>query len=178
MKQIAVFCSAVDDIDSIHFHAARDLGTWIGQNHHTLLYGGCSLGLMECIAQYTKVTGGKVIGIVPTKLEENGNVSHLLDEVIYTSNLSDRKDKMIEMADVIVALPGGIGTLDEIFHVMAAASIGYHHKRIIFYNVEKFFQPLITYLESLKQQHFLRHENSYYFDVATNFEELQTLLNK
>lgn len=73
--------------------------------------------------------GGKVIGVVPAKLEENGKVSTLLDEEIHTRNLSDRKDIITEKSEVLVALPGGVGTLDEIFHVIAAASIGYHRKR-------------------------------------------------
>lgn len=78
--------------------------------------------------------GGKVIGVVPAKLEENGKVSTLLDEEIHTRNLSDRKDIITEKSEVLVALPGGVGTLDEIFHVIAAASIGYHRKKVIFYN--------------------------------------------
>jgi uncharacterized protein (TIGR00730 family) len=178
MKQIAVFCSAADNIDSIYFHAARDLGTWIGQNHHTLIYGGASLGLMECLAQYTKVTGGNIIGVVPSKLEENGIVSRLPNEIINTHNLSDRKDQMVATADAIVALPGGVGTFDEIFHVISAASIGYHHKRVIFYNVNHFFDPLLDCLKTIYQQHFLRHNMEHYLDVANNFEELETLLNQ
>ena len=93
-----------------------------------MIYGWASLGLMECVARAVKENGGKVIGVVPAKLEENGKVSTLLDEEIHTRNLSDRKDIITEKSEVLVALPGGVGTLDEIFHVIAAASIGYHRK--------------------------------------------------
>ena len=96
----------------------------MGETGKTLVYGGASLGLMECVAQAVKTNGGHIIGVVPAKLEENGKVSALPDRIINTRNLSDRKDMIVEESDVLVALPGGVGTLDEIFHVMAAASIG------------------------------------------------------
>lgn len=93
----------------------------MGQNGKTLIYGGANIGLMECVARAAKENGSMVMGVVPTKLEERGRVSDLLDVTFRTDNLSDRKDVMLHEADVVVALPGGVGTLDEIFHVMAAA---------------------------------------------------------
>lgn len=87
---------------------------------------------MECVARAAKENGSMVMGVVPTKLEERGRVSDLLDVTFRTDNLSDRKDVMLHEADVVVALPGGVGTLDEIFHVMAAATLDYHHKKSYF----------------------------------------------
>ena len=113
----------------MYFDSARQIGEWIGQTGKTLIYGGASLGLMECVARAVKENGGKVIGVVPTLLEEKNSVSTQPDEIIHTLNLSDRKDVMTEKSDILVALPGGVGTLDEIFHVIAAASIGYHQKK-------------------------------------------------
>ena len=107
MEKIGIFCSASENIDKMYFESARRIGEWIGQTGKTLIYGGANLGLMECVARTVKENGGKVIGVVPTKLEENGRVSSLLDEVIHTRNLSDRKDIMTEKSDVLVALPGG-----------------------------------------------------------------------
>ena len=134
MKKIGIFCSASESIDKMYFDSARQIGEWIGQTGKTLIYGGASLGLMECVARAVKENGGKVIGVVPTLLEEKNSVSTQPDEIIHTFNLSDRKDVMTEKSDILVALPGGVGTLDEIFHVIAAASIGYHQKKVIFYN--------------------------------------------
>ena len=96
MEKIGIFCSASENIDKMYFESARRIGEWIGQTGKTLIYGGANLGLMECVARTVKENGGKVIGVVPTKLEENGRVSSLLDEVIHTRNLSDRKDIMTE----------------------------------------------------------------------------------
>ena len=101
MEKIGIFCSASENIDKMYFESARQIGEWMGQKGKTLIYGGASLGLMECIARAVKENGGKVIGVVPAKLEENGKVSTLLDEEIHTRNLSDRKDIITEKMDYV-----------------------------------------------------------------------------
>ena len=119
-----------------------------------------------------KENGGHVIGVVPSKLEENGKESTYPDEIIATHDLSDRKDIILQQSDVLVALPGGIGTLDEVFHVMAAASIGYHQKKVIFYNADGFYNPLLAVLSELQTRGFTRHPLSSYYEVANTFNEL------
>lgn len=178
MEKIGIFCSASDNIDLLYFEKAKELGEWMGKQGKTLVYGGANLGLMDCVAQAVKENGGTVVGVVPSKLEENGRVSPLLDKIFKTNNLSDRKDILTEESDVLVALPGGIGTFDEVFHVMAASSIGYHNKKVIFYNIGGFYDELIAILNSLSEKHFARHPMSHYFDVANDLNELTNLLNK
>ncbi len=148
----------------------------MGETGKTLVYGGASLGLMECVAQAGKTNGGHIIGVVPAKLEENGKVSALPDRIINTRNLSDRKDMIVEESDVLVALPGGVGTLDEIFHVMAAASIGYHHKKVIFYNEDGFYDTLLKALKEIEEKGFARQPFSTYYDVANTLEELKQII--
>ena len=176
MEKIGIFCSASDVIDPIYFEKTRELGKWMGQNRKTLVYGGANLGLMECVAKSAKENGAFIMGVVPTKLEEQGAVSDLLDVTFRVDNLSERKDTMLRESDVLVALPGGVGTLDEVFHVVASASIGYHHKKVIFYNVNGFWNGLLDFLDSLKVSGFARRplENFYY--VANTWEELIDLL--
>lgn len=176
MYNIGVFCSACENINPRYFEEARKLGEWIGSNGHSLVYGGAALGLMECVARSVKESGGKVIGVVPDKLEEKNKVSSLLDEIYNTTNLSDRKDKMEELSDFMIAMPGGVGTLDEIFHVIAAGSIGYHDKKIIFYNIDGFYNKLISVLEDLQKEGFLRHSPDKYYQVANNLEELKSMI--
>ena len=173
MEKIGIFCSASDNIDKMYFESASQIGKWMGQTGKTLIYGGASLGLMECIARAVKENGGKVIGVVPAKLEENGKVSTLLDEEIHTRNLSDRKDIITEKSEVLVALPGGVGTLDEIFHVIAAASIGYHQKKVIFYNEHGFYDELLKALHTLEDKGFARQPFSTYYEVANTLNELK-----
>ena len=115
--------------------------------------------------------------LVPAKLEENGKVSTLLDEEIHTRNLSDRKDIITEKSEVLVALPGGVGTLDEIFHVIAAASIGYHQKKVIFYNEHGFYDELLKALHTLEDKGFARQPFSTYYEVANTLNELKEKIN-
>ena len=151
MKKIGIFCSASESIDKMYFDSARQIGEWIGQTGKTLIYGG----------------------VVPTLLEEKNSVSTQPDEIIHTFNLSDRKDVMTEKSDILVALPGGVGTLDEIFHVIAAASIGYHQKKVIFYNEYGFYDELLKALGTLESKGFARKPFSTYYEVANTLEELK-----
>ena len=173
MKKIGIFCSASENIDKMYFESARQIGKWMGESNKTLIYGGANLGLMECIAGAVKEYGGTVIGVVPSKLEENGKVSKYLDQMIHTQNLSDRKDIITEKSDILVALPGGVGTLDEVFHVIAAASIGYHQKKVIFYNDYGFYNELLKTLSTLEEKGFARQPFSSYYEVAETLKELK-----
>ena len=176
MERIGIFCSASEVIEPIYFEKTRELGKWMGQNRKTLVYGGANLGLMECVAQSAKENGAFIMGVVPTKLEERGAVSDLLDVTFRVDDLSERKDTMLRESDVLVALPGGVGTLDEVFHVVASASIGYHHKKVIFYNVNGFWQPLLDFLDSMKGSGFARRPLENFYQVANTWEELIDLL--
>ena len=176
MEKIGIFCSASEVIDPIYFEKTRELGVWMGQNRKTLVYGGANLGLMECVAQSAKENGAFIMGVVPTKLEERGAVSDLLDVTFRVDDLSERKDTMLRESDVLVALPGGVGTLDEVFHVVASASIGYHHKKVIFYNVNGFWQDLLDFLVSMKGKGFARCPLENFYQVANTWEELIDLL--
>ena len=176
MNKIAIFCSASDHIDPIYAEKASELGAWIGKTGKWLIYGGSNTGLMEAVARSAKEYGALILGGVPTKLEERGAVSDLLDVTFRAVNLSDRKDIMLQEADVAVALPGGVGTLDEIFHVMAAATIGYHEKKVIFYNVNGFWNGILEFLAGLETQHFAHRPLKNYFTVANTFDELKQLL--
>ena len=172
MEKIGIFCSAADSIETVFFEKAHELGIWLGKNKKTLVYGGANIGLMECVAQAAKAHGAFIMGVVPIKLEERGAVSDLLDVTFRVDNLSERKDTMLRESDILVALPGGVGTLDEVFHVMASASIGYHSKKVIFYNVNGFWDELFAFLNRLREQHFARRPWENFYLVANNYEEL------
>lgn len=176
MNKIAVFCSASDAIAPVFMEKAKELGTWMGQHRKWLVYGGSNTGLMEVLAKSAKENGAMIMGVVPTKLEEHGRVSDLLDVTFHSVNLSDRKDIMVQEAEVMVALPGGIGTLDEVFHVMASCSIGYHDKRVIFYNIDGFWNDILGFMKRLEEQHFAHRPLRNYFEVANTFDELTRLL--
>lgn len=174
--KIGVFCSANGQIDSDFFRATEQLGHWIAQNGHTLVFGGVNMGLMECVAQAVHEDGGRTIGVVPAIVEKTGRTSQYVDIEIACDNLTDRKQLMMDQSDVFVALPGGIGTLDEVFTVAASATIGYHQKLVVLYNIKDFWRPLITLLDDLQQRGMVRGEWQQYIKVANSLEELATML--
>lgn len=174
--KIGVFCSANGQIDSEFFHATEELGRWLAQNGYDLVFGGVNQGLMECIARAVHEGGGRTIGVVPTIVEKSGRTSQYVEVEIRCDNLTDRKQLMMDQADVFVALPGGIGTLDEVFTVAASATIGYHDKPVILYNLKGFWNPLIALLDDLQQRNMVRGQWQQYINVANSLEELATLL--
>lgn len=174
--KIGVFCSANGQIDSDFFRATEQLGHWIAQNGHTLVFGGVNMGLMECVAQAVHEGGGRTIGVVPAIVEKTGRTSQYVDIEIACDNLTDRKQLMMDQSDVFVALPGGIGTLDEVFTVAASATIGYHQKLVVLYNIKDFWRPLITLLDGLQQRGMVRGEWQQYIKAANSLEELATML--
>lgn len=176
MKSVAVFCAASENIAPGYFEAAAEVGTMLGRLGATLVYGGARFGLMEATAKAAKTAGARVVGVVPDILVERDRVSVLLDEQVPCRNLSERKDIMLERSDILVALPGGVGTLDEIFHVMAAATIGYHTKCVVLYNVNGFWNSLCATLDDMLQAGFVRGEFEKYMVVANNLKELEDLI--
>ena len=175
---IAVFCAASEAIAPYYVTAAKEVGTLIGEIGASLVYGGARFGLMEATAKAAKQAGAHIIGVVPDILVERGRVSTLLDEHIPCRNLSDRKDIMLAKSDILVALPGGIGTLDEIFHVMAAATIGFHSKRVVLYNVNGFWDSMVAMLDNFNAAGFIRGEMERFMAVANSIEDLDQLINE
>lgn len=178
MKSVAVFCAASENIAPGYFEAAGEVGAMLGRMGAALVYGGARFGLMEATAKAAKATGARVVGVVPEILVERDRVSSLLDEHIPCRNLSERKDIMLERSDILVALPGGVGTLDEIFHVMAAATIGYHAKRVVLYNVNGFWDGLISMLDEMNGMGFVRGGIEKYLFVANNITELERTIEE
>ena len=121
--KICVFCSANADIDCDFFRMTEELGQWAAKSGHSIVYGGVNQGLMECVAKAAHEEGGQTIGVIPTLVEKSGRVSQYVDVEMLCDNLSDRKQLMQDQSDVFIALPGGIGTLDEIFTIAASATI-------------------------------------------------------
>jgi hypothetical protein len=175
--KICVFCSANEQIDPVFFKRAEELGKWAAENGHTIVYGGVNQGLMECLGRAAHEAGGHTIGIVPTIVEKTGRLSDYVDIEIPCDNLSDRKQLMMDYADIFVALPGGIGTLDEVFTVAASATIGYHQKLVILYNTKDFWNPLITLLDDLQSRGMIRGQWHDYIKPVESIEELKELID-
>ena len=168
---ICVFCSA-NDVAPQYVAAAEKLGRWLGREGHTLVYGGANLGLMEAVARAAHEAGATVVGVVPAILEKTGRASDHIDVRVLCDSLDDRKAIMVERSDLFVALPGGVGTLDEIFTVVAAASIGYHHKRVVLLNIDGFWDSLLAMLDDLQSKGVLRPGLTETLTVVTEVEKV------
>lgn len=178
MKSVALFCAASENIAPLYFEAADEVGAMLGAMGAELVYGGARFGLMEATAKAAKAAGARIVGIVPDILVERDRVSMLLDEIVLCRNLSERKDIMLKRSEVLVALPGGVGTLDEIFHVAAAATIGYHSKRVLLYNAGGYWNAIVGALKEMENKGFLRGGFEKYISVAENIDELRDFIEK
>lgn len=176
MKHIGIFCAASQNLDAVYYEEALKVGQWIGRNGWTLVYGGANSGSMECVARGVHEAGGTVVGVVPQILESKRRASDFIDRLISCHDLNDRKQIMIEQSDVLMALPGGVGTLDEIFTLMAANSIGYQNKPVILYNESGYWDSLLALLEEYDRKSFINVPCSRYLKVVRSTDELEAFL--
>ena len=174
--KICVFCSANNQINAAFFQLTEELGHWAAENGHVIVFGGVNQGLMECLAKAVKEAGGQTVGVVPSIVEETGRTSQYNDRVVTCNNLSERKQLMLDESDVFIALPGGVGTLDEVFTVAASYTIGYHHKRVILYNMLGFWDATIAMLDDLQQRGMVRGRWRDYICVANSLQEIASLI--
>ena len=174
--KICVFCSANQQIDPEFFAMTEELGTWAAKNGHSIVYGGVNQGLMECLGKAVKAHQGQTIGVVPMIVERSGRLSDYVDIEIPCDNLTDRKQLMMDQSDVFIALPGGIGTIDEVFTVAASATIGYHDKLVILYNMKDYWNPLIAMLDELQSKGMIRGNWRDYIKTADSIEEISRLI--
>jgi len=138
-------------VDEIYKKAAEELGKLIGQGGHTLIYGGSRLGLMGILSKSVHDNGGKVIGIIPEHLQK---LAEGEDELIRAENMHHRKEIMELKSDAFIALPGGIGTLDEIFEILAGIQLKIHNKPISIINTNNYYEDLIKQLDKINKQGF------------------------
>lgn len=144
---IAVYCSARENIAGECFEDARRLGAWIGENGHMLVYGGLAMGLMEAVASATATAGGKVMGVVPETRQHRQHTSNTVS--IPVCSLHERKQIMEENADVFVALDGGFGTVDEVMSALATMSFFNEPKPMLLLNRNGLYDPLATMFDEM-----------------------------
>jgi uncharacterized protein (TIGR00730 family) len=153
MANICVFCSACDNIPEVYKKSAQELGKLLGENNHTLIYGGSRLGLMGILAESVQKNGGKVIGIIPEHL---GKLAQGENELIKAKNMHHRKELMELKSDAFISLPGGIGTLDETFEILVGIHLKVHKKPISIINTNGYYDDLIKQLNKIHKEGFAK----------------------
>lgn len=174
--KICVFCASNPQLEAEYFKRAEELGAWAAENAHSIVFGGHDAGLMHAVSKAAHEAGGQVIGVVPRVIERMGRLSPYMDVHIPTEDLTDRKQTMMLQSDAFVVMPGGIGTLDELFTVAAAATLGYHHKPIILYNIDGFWNSLAACLDDLGSRGVMRGDWRGNISVVTSLAELEAKL--
>ena len=166
MRNICVYCSSSSVIAPIYFDAARELGACIAARGDTLVYGGADLGLMGAVARAVHEGGGRVVGIIPQMLQDHGIGYDLADEIVITSDLRERKAQMAAFADAFIALPGGIGTLEELLEILTLRQLQDHTKPIVLLNTNDYYAPLFALFEHLFRERFAKPFGNLYHVAA------------
>ena len=179
IKTAAVYCGSSTPKNNVYTEAAAELGRFLAENNITLVFGGSSAGTMKVIADSVIENGGKATGVFPAELPEN-LLHNNLTEVYYSSSLAERKAKMIELADVLIALPGSIGTWDELFDALAVCKISRGKKSIpiIAMNINGFYTPLKQLLENSIEAGFSSQETAKLLNFVDNINDLYNFFEK
>lgn len=159
MQSICVFCGSNFGAREAYSEAARELGRTIAARGQQLVYGGSKVGLMGVLADAALAAGGAVVGVIPGALVER-EVAHTgLTELREVKSMHERKATMADLSDAFIALPGGAGTLEELFEVWTWGQLGHHEKPVGLLNVDGFFDPLLAFLDHQAGERFMRREH-------------------
>ena len=159
MRNICVYCGSSPGADPLFMTGAKALGRAIAESDRVLVYGGAKVGLMGALADSALAAGGEVIGIVPRALVEKDVAHQSLTKLHVVSSMHERKAMMAELSDAFIAMPGGLGTLEEFFEMWTWAQLGFHQKPLGLLGAQNFFAPLLQFLDLLVSQKFLRLEH-------------------
>ncbi len=178
IQRLAVYCGSAPGTDPAFAEAARDLGRTMVERGLDLVYGGGRLGLMGIIADTVIAAGGKTFGVIPRALVDK-EVAHTgLTELVEVTTMHERKAKMTELCDAFVCLPGGIGTLDEMFEAWTWNALGYHAKPFALLNVSGFWTPFLEFMEHVSDSGFLSRPRLGQLLVGESPDEVINLLDE
>jgi len=172
VQGVCVYCGSGKGLNPAYAVAARKLGKALADHNLRLVYGGGSLGLMGEVARATLGGGGKVTGIIPDFLGAREMMLKDVDELIVVESMHVRKQLMFDRADAFVALPGGIGTLEELVEQLTWSQLGRHRKPIVIANIEGFWDPFLKLLEHMKGDTFIRSGLDVHFNVVDRIEDV------
>jgi len=172
VRSICVYCGSGVGSKPVYTDAARTLGRTLAEAGIGLVYGGGSLGLMGEVARSTLKAGGRVTGIIPAFLSEREQMLRDVDELVVTEDMHQRKMLMFQKSDAFVALPGGIGTLEELVEQLTWSQLGRHKKPVIIANIDGFWTPFLRLLDHMRTDAFIREHLDVRFTIVDRAEDI------
>lgn len=172
MKSICVYCGSNPGRTETYSNAARHLGRALAEQGIKLVYGGASVGIMGVLADAVLDHGGQAVGVIPEALVKKEVAHHHLSELHVTGSMHERKMLMAELSEGFIALPGGIGTLEEIFEIWTWAQLGFHKKPFGMLNIDGYYNSLITFLDHTVAEQFVKQPHRSMLMVETDPETL------
>lgn len=176
ITSVCVYCASSTKIDSAYLEAARELGTLLGQRRIRLINGAGGIGLMSTTSDAVLAAGGEVTGVIPHFMVEQNWHHTGLTELVEVESMHERKQKMADLSDAVIALPGGCGTLEELLEIITWKQLGLYLNPIVILNVNGFFDPLLEMLEKAIDENFMRRQHGDIWKVAQTPEEAVELL--
>jgi uncharacterized protein (TIGR00730 family) len=173
---VCVFCGSSPGLSPVYAEAARKVGALLAGSSHTLIYGGGHVGLMGIVADSVMANKGEVIGIIPQFLVDREVGHYDITRLEVVQSMHERKKRMADLSDAFIAFPGGMGTLEELAEILTWKQLGLINNPVIIFNLNNFFTPLLTQLDHMVQEGFLRSENVEAIRVATSPEEILSLI--
>ena len=155
-REVVVYCASSAKIDPLYFDAASELGRLLAENDYTCINGAGKDGLMGALNNAVLEHGGRVRGVIPQFMVDAGWMHTLLTETIITETIHERKAAMVKSADAVIALPGGIGTLEELSEIITWRQLGLYRKPIIILNTNNYYQPLFLFFEKMVSEKFMK----------------------
>ena len=177
MKRVSIFCGSSSGTDGIYKKQAYLLGQTLAKQNVGIVYGGASVGLMGAVAEGALSENGKVIGVITHFLKDKELAHQNLTDLITLETMSERKTKIDELSDGVIALPGGFGTLDELFEMLTFAQLGFHKKPIAIFNINGYYDNLNLLLENMEKDGFLNKMNKKILLKSDNIDELLEKMN-
>ena len=176
MKRICVYCASSSKIDESYFEAAERLAAQLVSHDVTIVYGGGAAGLMGCIADSAIEHGGHVVGIIPKFMTEVEWQHKDLEEIHVVSDMHERKKKLLEGTDAVIALPGGSGTLEELLEAISMKRLGFYTKPIVILNINNYYAPLIEMLERSIRENFMSQTHRKMWTVLSDPDDIMSAI--
>lgn len=171
ITSVCVYCASSTQINEIYVDAAKRLGSLLGQRNIRLVNGAGCIGLMRVVSDAALESGGEVTGVIPEFMVEQGWHHDGLTELIKVESMHERKQLMANLSDAVIALPGGVGTLEELLEIITWKQLGLYLKPVVILNINGYFDSLLSMLEKAVEEHFMRRQHKAIWSVVNTPEE-------